>query len=118
MRKEGTVDYACGGVGVEERNEMKALESQANVEFTFATIKRGAYLADVSITITDAKSKSPVLKTMAEGPLCLLRLAPGTYRVEATHAGATRARTFTASRDQGRLVRIGFGFPEEPGDGT
>lgn len=51
---EGEVRRACGGVGVEDRAEMRALRIKANLELLFVQGKRGGYAADVSVRIAGA----------------------------------------------------------------
>ena len=60
--------------------------------FQFAMNQAGsdrARVRGVKLVVTDAYNGYPVLDVMADAPHLLARLAPGTYRVEATLDGLT-----------------------------
>jgi hypothetical protein len=114
MTSSGEVKWVCGGVGAEERRELAALESDANLKLAFVTAKRGGYLADVAVSVSMA---ARTLNVKADGPYCLLRLPPGRYRIEATFNGVQRALVATVGDKTGRPARLAFVFPEEPWDG-
>jgi len=115
MRAEGAVKYACGGVGADERAQMKPLAAQANLELVFVTEKRGGYLAEVPFTLSGAKG-APILRATADGPICLIALAPGRYRVSATIGKENRTVTVTAGAT-GEPHRVPIAFPGERWDG-
>jgi hypothetical protein len=106
----------CGGVSFEGRTELKALESSSNVRLEFATAGRGAYVADVALAVADARGR-PVLNTVSEGPVCLLALPAGRYRVNASYAGTTRTATVDAPASLGKPRRIVIAYPGEKWDG-
>lgn len=113
---EGAVRHACGGAGVEERQALAALEAEANLKLLFVTQKRGGYLADVEVTIAD-RAGTVLLRTLAPGPVCVLRLAEGRYRVSAAQGGVTRAAAAHVRGEPGRPPSVVFAFPAEPWDG-
>lgn len=90
MRSEGPVSYACGGIGVDESTAMRAAMKSHPLSLLFARAD-GAYLADVSVTLTGA-SGAPV-NFRASGPVCLLNLPAGNYTVEATTEGLSKRQT-------------------------
>jgi len=108
----GKLEWACGGAGVEERADMKVLESVANASMLFVTERRGGYLADVNFLVRDS-SGTPVLEGRADGPYCLLRVPAGRYRVEATYEGTKRVANVVAARDAGKPARTRIAFPED-----
>jgi hypothetical protein len=112
MKKDGSIAWACGGAGVEERAALSTLRPHANLELLFVTAKRGGYLADVALTVYAADK--PVLEVTAEGPMCELALPAGKYRIDAVYGGVKRSQQVTAGAKASRAV---FGFPEEPWDG-
>lgn len=116
MQQAGPLQYACGGIGAGERMEMKALAREANLELLFVTQKRGGYLADVALTISDAKD-AELLRTRADGPICVLMLPAGRYRVSATYAGATRTAQVDGGGAAGKPRRVVLSFPGEKWDG-
>jgi len=113
MQDSGGVRWVCGGVGDEERESLAALESQANLSITFAAGKRGAYLADVQMSLYGAGAKSPSLDIKTDGPICLLHAAPGRYRIEASFNGVKRSADATVAADAKRPVRVVLVFPEQ-----
>jgi hypothetical protein len=85
------IEVLSGGVG---RDEARALQGEARhwplaLEFAVKEPKvtNGAeFAADVAVHIRDAHGRG-VLDTTADGPFLLARLAPGTYRVDASLDG-------------------------------
>jgi hypothetical protein len=76
------VPYISGGVGADEREAFAAKEKEYNLKIVFAE-KSGDYLADVQVGI-ESVGKGRILETAMEGPILLVKLPPGTYRVTAT----------------------------------
>lgn len=113
---EGAVRYACGGAGVEERQALRALEGEANLKLLFVTQKRGGFLADAEVTVADAAGKA-ILRTVAPGPVCVLRLAEGRYRVSAALGGVTRTAAANVPAQAGKPQSLVFTFPGEKWDG-
>lgn len=117
MRESDGLQWVCGGVGADERRALAALNAQANLSLVFVTVKRGGYLADVELSLFDANAKPARFTTATDGPMCLLRLPPGKYRLEASFAGTKRSSAATISADAKQPVRAVFAFPGEPWDG-
>jgi len=115
MASEGAVQYFCGGVGADERRAMRALEPRANLKLLFVTVKRGGYLADAAVTISDGKATR--FSAVADGPICLLQLPPGKYRVTAEIAGASHAVQVAVGAQPGKAHQVAFSFPGEAWDG-
>ena len=107
----------CGGVGSDARRALEATQS-ANVELEFFVAQRGAYIANVGVTVTPLKGAEPVIEGTAQGPLCILQLEPGRYRVAATYNGATRSATATVPARSSRPTRLALGFPPAAADGN
>ena len=116
MESSGGAQYVCGGVGAEERRAMQALEATANLKLLFVTLRRGGYLADTAVEITDSGGAKR-LRTTADGPICLLQLPAGRYRVSATFAGVTRTASVALRGQPGRPQQVALQFPAEPWDG-
>jgi hypothetical protein len=85
--------YVSGGVGEDARRELLAKERDFNLKI-IAADKSGDYLADVQVVIESAR-KERVLDTTMEGPILLVKLAPGTYTIKATSDDKTLIRTVT-----------------------
>jgi hypothetical protein len=91
MMKQGDVAYIAGGVGVGERNAMSAMKQQFNTRVTFAVKKTGNFVANVGVTVEDAKG-AQVLKANVPGPLLYAQFAPGEYRVRAVFHGVSQTQ--------------------------
>jgi len=100
----------CGGVGSDARRALEG--TSANVELEFFVAQRGAYVANVGVSVTPLNSKEPVIEGTSSGPLCLLQLEPGRYRVQATFNGATRSATATVPSRASRPTHLALGFPQ------
>lgn len=97
----GTV-YLSGGIGETELEQV----NQAARDFPLKLIlaeRTGAYVADVKVAIVDSRGRT-VLEAPSVGPIVLVRLAPGHYRVSASYAGLVREQRITLSRGHKTLV--------------
>jgi len=84
--------YRCGGIGSDESIAMRAEMKSHPLSLLFARAD-GAYLADVAVTIQGAGA--PALSFNAKGPVCLVDLPPGKYRVQAATDGMTKSQDAT-----------------------
>ncbi len=109
------IAWACGGVGADDRAALRALEPQANVKLAFLTAKRGGYLAGAAVAVGDGKAVA--LRLTADGPYCLLRLRPGSWRIEAELGGVRRTANAVVRAEVGRPQALVFSYPGEPWDG-
>ncbi len=82
---QGGVNFVSGGIGSEERTELKAMRSNYNLSLLFSK-RGGEYLSDVKVRITDANSRA-VLETVATGPQLFVKLPSGPYSVNAEFDG-------------------------------
>jgi hypothetical protein len=101
------VDYLNGGIGTEQADRMRAMSADFPVQMTFA--ERGQagdeFVADVHLRVTDSSGRT-VIDLPSQGPIFLLALPPGSYTVEAEHAGAVKTQRFDVA--SGRHDRLGF----------
>ncbi|HYC43471.1 MAG TPA: hypothetical protein VEB70_10845 [Noviherbaspirillum sp.] len=113
------VTYLCGGVGEEESNYMKQEAKDYDLMLTFAT-RRGAYLADVDVDITDAGGNS-VLQLACDSPMLLVDLPKGgTYKVRAEAAGYTLNKTVRVAggrKQSQRLASSILSWPQQVAEG-
>jgi hypothetical protein len=110
---KGAVTYVTGGVGADEREQLKAIEKDFNVKLIFS-LADGAFIADVGVVVRDANGKV-VLTEQAQGPIFLMRLPPGTYMVEATFEGKTEAYKVTVGKG---LTTVQLRWPGRAGSKT
>lgn len=90
----GGVEYVNGGAGAEAQEAIGKMQSSFALKLVFAT-STGAYAVADRVSVT--RGSASVLDVERAGPLLLVKLPPGSYRVEATAGGRT----------EGRDVRVG-----------
>lgn len=91
----GTV-YLSGGIGETELEQV----NQAARDFPLKLIlaeRTGAYVADVKVAIVDGHGRT-VLEVPSVGPILLVQLAPGRYRVWASYEGLVREQRINLNR--------------------
>jgi hypothetical protein len=102
--------FICGGIGQPEAEALKAQAAGHDLMLTFATAT-GAYLADVQVSIADARGHV-VLDGVCDGPIMLVDLpAGGTWRVTAQVNGLARQQTVKTSR--GHTARATMVWPAD-----
>lgn len=97
MAPEG-IEYMCGGSGQAEAAFMDTVAPRWAASFQFAMNQAGnarTRVTGVKLVVTDAYNGYQVLNVMADAPHLLARLAPGTYKVEATLDGLTLIQQLT-----------------------
>ncbi len=82
----GNVTYISGGVGSDESLAMKQEQKNYPLSMVFSEGKRGAYLADVHVTVKDQGGKV-LLDSKSNGPMMLVKLPPGEFGVTAQARG-------------------------------
>jgi len=86
VKTQNGISFLSGGIGLDESEAMKAAAKDYTLMLTCSIQPTGQYLSDVKVIITD-KSGSPVLDTVTDGPILLVQLAPGQYRISADRDG-------------------------------
>jgi hypothetical protein len=84
------IPYVSGGVGLDERDALRAVSNDYNLHMTFAQ-REGNYLSDAHVMIQNANGAT-VLETTPQGPWFLTKLPPGKYRVIAELQGKAQQR--------------------------
>lgn len=77
------VDYATGGIGIEERAEMNQMAKRYNLKLSFAELS-GEYLSGVMVTIKNNDNKTLIDKE-SQGPWFLFQLPEGDYKIIVSH---------------------------------
>lgn len=117
-REQDAIGWACGGIGYEERQSLRVLESRGNVALLFVSGTRGGLIADVKLRVVSAKDPGLGLDITVEGPQCIVRLPAGDWQVQARHGQTLREQTLSVRASQaGAVQRWQFTFPAEAGDG-
>lgn len=110
------VRWTCGGVGAEERRDLAARARESNLEITFTTQKRGAFVAGVEVELRPTGAGT-AQRFVAEGPICAVDAAPGTWRLSATLNGVERTREVRLGARGKPGTKVALAFPDEPSDG-
>jgi len=110
----GDVRYTCGGVGSDERRMMESARGDARLELLFVTAKRGGYVAGAQVTVSRGNERLASFES--EGPICLLDLPAGSYRIDAKLGDASSTQTVKVPAS-GRAPRAIFRFPDGPWNG-
>lgn len=88
--------YITGGVGLREHQYFESVQKDYNLKITFAG-KESEFLAAVNVLITD-KSGATMVTAVTKGPLMLVKLKPGTYKIEAEKNGVRKSMTVTTGK--------------------
>ena len=113
-KSEGAITYISGGIGSDEVLAMKKEQSSYPLSMVFSEGKRGAYLADVHVTVRDRGGKV-VLESDSSGPIMLVKLPPGEYRVTAELRGKALHRSVKVL-DKGNS-HLSFNWPTDDKEG-
>lgn len=116
LREQDGLAWACGGIGYEERESLRALEPRVNVILLFVAGERGGLIADVALRVIAAHNPELGLDIIAPGPICVMRLPAGSWTIEARHGGVSRSRAITLAASAPSLARVQITFPAETGD--
>lgn len=110
------LQWSCGGVGSDERRALAGLGDEAALELVMVTARRGGYVAGAEVSLRGTTSKGAQLSGVADGPICLFKLPPGTYKIEALLDG-TRREARAVVKAGGKPARVVMTFPEKAWDG-
>lgn len=108
-RTDHGVTYLSGGIGHEEALAMKAEAKHYPLSMVFSEGKRGEYLANVDVTIRNSLGRI-VLTTVSDGPIMLLKLPAGEYKIAATSNGKTLHRSVMVAH-KGDMA-LSFNWPQ------
>lgn len=113
---EGNISYIGGGIGAGQAQAMKNLRKDFNLLLTFALKGSGEYLADINVSIQNAKGKQ-ILETVSPGPLFYAKLPQGKYKVSAEYGGKVLIKSTDIKK--GSVARdLYFYWDKESGNGS
>lgn len=104
----GVTEYIAGGIGSDEAQLFRLARKTFPLSVSFARLMpqdKAAYVSDAQLVIRDQHDQT-VLNSAIDGPFCLIRLAPGNYKVFATLEGITLQQDVTIAPDQAREVNF------------
>ncbi len=109
-RQAGNVTYVTGGVAEDQSEAFKLARADypLAIELVQKSGGKNEFTADAQVQVSDSTGKV-VLNAKADGPFMLVRLAPGTYRVQATLNGRTvEAKPVTVGAKGGAQAMLVF----------
>lgn len=113
QQSQGDVTFISGGVGEDERSEMKAMRANYNLSLLFSVKGSGEYIGDAKVRIEDS-SGNTALETVSDGPMLYAKLKPGHYKVIADRDGQIIDKKVKVGGKQ--LTSLSFAWPQEQGD--
>ena len=96
---QGSITYLNGGAGDEEVQYIKQSMKDYSMALAFARAAspRAEYVANVAVTVKDAKGNA-VFEAPSVGPYLLLKLPAGSYAVTAIYQSQAQTRTVSAGK--------------------
>jgi hypothetical protein len=107
ITRAADVPHISGGVGSDERDELRAKERDYNFKVITAR-SSGDYLSGVVIVIESAAGERMLETTMA-GPILLAKLPAGSYTIKATVDEQTMTQTATIQGQGLKQVHFRWG---------
>ena len=101
------ITYVTGGIGQPESTDMRAAAGRYSLMMTFAE-RNGDFLNNIKVDITN-RSGDHVLDIVS-GPILLVDLPSGSYKVGATFGGKTLVRTVDV---RGGHSNVAYAWPNE-----
>lgn len=112
LKTANGIPYVSGGFGVDEREHLRAMSKDDNLELSFA-LQNKEYLGGANVIIKDSKGRD-VLRAVSDGPLFFAQLPEGTYTVEATASGKTLKQVVHVPAKGQARVYFAWRSVEEP----
>jgi hypothetical protein len=104
--------YVSGGFGVDERENLRAISKDENLELSFA-LQNKEYLGGANVIIKDSKGRD-VLQAVSDGPLFFAQLPEGTYTLEATTSRKTLKQVVHVPAKEQARVYFAWRSVDEP----
>jgi len=114
VHREGDVSYVTGGIGMEERETLEAMQKDYNVRIVSSEMS-GDYLDATPIVISDS-AKHEVVHASA-GPLFYAQLPAGRYKVRSSNDGQDQTQDIVITKNS-PPVRIHFSWKASVADIT
>jgi len=95
------ITYVTGGVGQPESTDMRAAAGRYSLMMTFAQ-RNGDFLDNIKVDITDRQGNQ--ILDIVSGPILLVDLPRGWYKIGATFGGKTLVRTVDVGGGHSQLA--------------
>lgn len=96
--------FVTSGVGADEQAQMEQLRPQFNMRILTARRKSGEFLADARVSIT--RGSETVFQALMTGPLMLVHLPAGSYRIVVAAEGKEMERSITIGPGERRELYL------------
>ncbi len=97
------IQIVSGGVGETGMDAIDAVQEHYSLKLVFAKAN-GEYLADVGVQVRDIHGRM-LVDTDSQGPVLLINLMPGSYKVSASLDGETRTENIVV-HDHGLITHF------------
>ncbi len=102
---QAEIKYVTGGIGLDEREQLAAVEKDYNLKLEMATTS-GFYVAGAHVIVWD-KQDNMVQEATSDGPLMLISLPAGTYKVNIIYQDQEKKQSVTLTdKGQKKLVFV------------
>lgn len=117
LELQGTdsVRFVTGGVSFEERQEIVMVLPDYNLKVITAAQQSGEYLADATLTLSDASGRTVIASTL-DGPWLLARVPPGAYELTCTYDARQQRQRITIPAAGRREAIFHWFIPANPAD--
>jgi hypothetical protein len=102
VQAERGISYISGGVGIDERDALRAMTRDYSLQLGFAQTS-GSYLSGVNVEIQDAAGH-PILQSESKGPWFFADLPAGKYTVWATTMGDTQQKVTRVTENRQKTL--------------
>jgi hypothetical protein len=108
-QRAGDVAFVTGGVSDDEAAVFKSAMGNypLAIEVVQSNAGRGLYTAGATVQVT-RRNGEVMLNTRADGPFVLVRLPPGSYRVDATFNGRTISKDVSVAQNGSAHAVLSF----------
>jgi hypothetical protein len=107
VQTQNGITYMTGGVGEPESTDMRSVAGRYSLMMTFAQ-RNGDFLDDIKVDITDRQGNRVL--DIDSGPILLVDLPRGWYKVVATFSGQTLVRTVDV---RGGHRQLAYAWPND-----
>ncbi len=107
----GEIKYIAGGIGLDERTYMASVEKEYNLKIEMATTG-GFYVAGAHVIVWD-KNDAMVMEATPDGPLMLVALPAGTYKVTVIYQDQEKKQTVTVGATGTKKLVFAWNSGEE-----
>lgn len=95
---QNAITYVSGGTGQDEQQAMAGMRKDYDLHATFAIKKTGEYLANVGVTIQNAKGEK-IFDAGSLGPLFFAKVPPGQYKFTANSGGKAQVQSIVLKKN-------------------